>query len=79
MKRKHVCRANPCLRFRAKQERVIGGGWKACRIDAPPLCDNTLAVEGGIRGNVASIADCLTVTLAHADKTLKERTRSSVR
>ncbi|MFE0530625.1 hypothetical protein ACFW0V_23815 [Micromonospora parva] len=25
-------------RFKTKQERGIDGGWKVCRIDAPPLC-----------------------------------------
>ncbi|MFD2767246.1 hypothetical protein [Micromonospora eburnea] len=25
-------------RFHAKRERGIGGGWKVCRVDAPPLC-----------------------------------------
>ncbi|MFI6332151.1 hypothetical protein ACIBBG_28050 [Micromonospora chersina] len=29
-------------RFRAKRERGIGGGWRICRVDAPPLCGSHL-------------------------------------
>lgn len=29
-------------RFHTKQERGIDGGWKVCRVDAPPLCGNHL-------------------------------------
>ncbi|MEU5949623.1 hypothetical protein ABZ793_29265 [Micromonospora sp. NPDC047465] len=28
--------------FRVKQERGVGGGWKVCRVDAPPLCGSHL-------------------------------------
>ncbi|TDB69730.1 hypothetical protein [Micromonospora sp. KC721] len=27
-------------RFQETQERGIDGGWKICRVDAPPLCGN---------------------------------------
>ncbi|MFD2768401.1 hypothetical protein [Micromonospora eburnea] len=29
-------------RFHTRQERRVGGGWKVCRVDAPPLCGTYL-------------------------------------